>query len=180
MVLVDKNIRELCSKGKLISRCYKPDYVNSISYDLTLGEFLDSDNQNMDIGPGGFMMIKTEEELEIPDNITGRIGEKNSLLRMGLKVDGPQYQPGHRTYAFLRIQNISDRVITLRKGMKIAQIYFEELKETPDRPYSAQPGASFQNEDSYRGFGAYDKEYRKNIKTLEEVKDDIENLSHRI
>lgn len=180
MILVDKNIRDLCSTGQLISEGYNPENINSISYDLTLGEFLDQKNQSKELFPGNFIMIKTKEQLRIPDNITGRIGEKNSLLRSGLKVDGPQYQPGHVTYAFLRIQNTSDKVITLQKGMKIAQIYFEELKEIPDRPYNKQPGASFQNEDEYRGFGTYESAYKENIKSVQEVKDDIENLSHKI
>lgn len=140
--------------------------MNSISYDLTLGGVLDTDKQCVDIIPGEFLIIKTKEELKIPNNITGRVGEKNSLLRLGLKVDGPQYQPGHTTYAFLRVQNLSDKVITLQKGMNIAQIYFEELKETPDKTYDLQVNASFQNEKDYRGYGNYDAEYKKNIKRI--------------
>ena len=180
MILVDKNINELCLKGILISEGYIPMHTNSISYDLTLGEFLDSEEGSIDLIPGEFVMIKTKEKLSIPNNITGRIGEKNSLLRLGLKVDGPQYQPGHITYAFLRVQNISNSIISIQKNMRIAQIYFEELKEEPDRPYSEQPGASYHNEDNYRGFGAYDREYKSSIKSFEKVKDDIESLSHRI
>lgn len=180
MILVDKNIKELCEKGSLISKSYKPDNVSSISYDLTLGEFLDTNADHMDLYPGDLIMIKTQEQLKIPQDITGRIGEKNSLLRSGVRVDGPQYQPGHITYAFLRVQNASKNMFTLEKGMKIAQIYFEELKERPDRPYDVQPGASFYNEDVYRGFGSYDEKYRKSIKSFQEVKDDIEELSHKI
>lgn len=108
---------------------------------------MNQDQQTQDIIPGEFRIIKTSEQLTIPKNITGRVGEKNSLLRLGLKVDGPQYQPGHVTYAYLRVQNLSDQVITLKKGMKIAQIYFEELKEVPERGYDQQINASFHNED---------------------------------
>lgn len=98
----------MAEKGLLISRGYTPSNVNSISYDLTLGEFLKPDQQTVDIMPGEFLIIKTSEQLTIPNHITGRIGEKNSLLRLGLKVDGPQYQPGHVTFAYLRVQNLSD------------------------------------------------------------------------
>lgn len=180
MILVDKNIKELADHGSLISKEYKPDHVNSISYDLTLGEFLNTTNDSIDIIPGEFLIVKTAEELNIPNHITGYIGEKNSLLRLGLKVDGPQYQPGHKTYAFLRVQNLSGNIISIHKGMKIAQIFFEELKEEPEVPYSSQRGASFQNEDSYRGFGTYDTEYKSNIKSFENVRDDIENMSNKI
>lgn len=180
MMLVDKNIKALSANGQLISDGYNPDNVNSISYDLTLGEFLNSNENSINLTPGEFVMIKTREELSIPTDITGRVGEKNSLIRMGLKVDGPQYQPGHITYAFLRVQNVSDKVITLWKNMEIAQIYFEELKEVPERPYSMQPGASFNNESDYRGFGNYDSIYKNKIKSFEQVKDDIENMSNKI
>lgn len=180
MLLVDKNIKSLSANGQLISEGYTPSNVNSISYDLTIGEFLKSNQNEIDIIPGEFVIVKTREKLNIPNNITGRVGEKNSLLRMGLKVDGPQYQPGHVTYAFLRVQNLSDGVITLRKGMKISQIYFEELKEEPEVPYNRQENASFNNEDSYRGLGNYESEYKNNIKSFEKVKDDIENMSSKI
>ena len=170
IILVDKNIKEMAEKGLLISRGYTPSNVNSISYDLTLGEFLKPDQQTVDIMPGEFLIIKTSEQLTIPNHITGRIGEKNSLLRLGLKVDGP----------YLRVQNLSDQVITLERGRKIAQIYFEELKETPERGYDQQANASFNNEDKYRGFGKYDAEYRQNIKSFDKIKHDIENMSAKI
>lgn len=180
MILVDKTIRDLSDKGRLISKGYTPSNVNSISYDLTLGSFLEPDKDSVDVMPGEFLMVKTAEELNIPKNITGRISEKNSLLRLGLKVDGPQYQPGHVTYAFLRVQNLSGDVITLHKNMKIAQIYFEQLEDTPETTYDLQKNASFHQEDEYRGYGKYDAEYRKNLKSFDKIKDDIEHMSTRI
>ena len=180
MILVDKNIKAMSEKGQLISKGYTPSNVNSISYDLTVGAFLDKEQQDQDVMPGEFLIIKTSEQLTIPKNITGRIGEKNSLLRLGLKVDGPQYQPGHVTFAYLRVQNLSDQVVTLKKGMKIAQIYFEELKEIPEHGYDQQTNASFNNEDEYRGFGKYDAEYRQNLKSFDKIKNDIENMSTKI
>lgn len=180
MILVDKNIKQMISAGDLIICGYDVNNVNSISYDLTIGNFTNTDSANIEIIPGEFVIIRTKEKLKIPINITGRIGEKNSLLRLGLKVDGPQYQPGHTTYAFLRVQNVSDKTILLKVGMHIAQIYFEELKDSPDVPYSSQPGASFQNEVEYVGYGRYEGEFKKSIKSFEKVKEDIENASNRI
>ena len=179
MILVDKNIKELSAEGKLIKEAYTEENVNSISYDLTLGSFADKAETEKKLIPGATVIIKTKEKLSIPDNITGRVGEKNSLLRMGLKVDGPQYQPGHTTYAFLRIQNISADEITLKVGMHIAQIYFEELKERPEKTYAEQENASFQNEDEYRHFGKYEEAYRKNIKAFEKMQDIKENIERR-
>ena len=99
----------------------------------------------------------------------------------GLKVDAPHYQPGHVTYAYIRVQNISKNIITLKKGAKIAQIFFEKLTQVPDMPYSAQESASFQNETNFVGVGNYKELYEKETKKhVDEVKEDIENISHKI
>lgn len=94
----------------------------------------------------------------------GRIGEKNSRMRQGLVVSGPHYQPGHQTYAFLRVMNISEDLITISRGNNIAQIIFEQLTGRPDVPYSAQTNASFQNEVEYKGLGNYKQEYENQMK----------------
>ena len=59
MILVDKTIRDLSDKGRLISKGYTPSNVNSISYDLTLGSFLEPDKDSVDVMPGEFLMVKT-------------------------------------------------------------------------------------------------------------------------
>ena len=113
--------------------------------------------------------------------ILGRIAEKNSRMRQGLKVDGPHYQPGHVTYAFLRVQNISSQIILLAQGMRIAQIIFEQLTQIPDVPYSAQPKAAFQDEVRYKGLGNYKEDYEKETrKEVKRTKEDIERLSQKI
>lgn len=180
MILVDKNIKKYSEKKLLIKEGYDVSHVNSISYDLTIGEFVGSTTKDYDIMPGSTVMIKTKEELALPNDITGRIGGKNSLIRLGLQVDGPQYQPGHTTFAFLRVLNLSDKIISLKVGDAIAQIYFEELKEVPEKTYDRQAEASFNNETTYRGYGKYDKRYKKRIQSIQEVKDDIEGMANKI
>lgn len=166
MILVDKNIKELAENGLLIVKNYKEENVNCVSYDLTLDLIIDEDLEKEEyvLKPKEFIMIKTEEELLIPNNILGRIAEKNSLLRTGLYVSGPHYQPGHRTYSFLRVFNMSDKEIILKKGIKIAQIMFEMLQDIPDVTYNKNEKASFNNEKSYLKFGKYDEQYKNLIK----------------
>ena len=48
-----------------------------------------------------FVYIKTYESLCMPNDLCCNVVEKNSLMRLGLKVDGPLYQPGHKTNVFL-------------------------------------------------------------------------------
>lgn len=164
MILVDKNIKALVANGTLIISGYKEENVNGVSYDLTADVIIDVNSGELTeyrLQPGETVFVRSKEQLSIPVNVMGRVAEKNSRMRQGLQVDGPHYQPGHVTYAFLRVRNISTDIIVLSQGMKIAQIMFEELKEVPDVPYSSQENASFQNEKKYVGLGNYQEEYAK-------------------
>jgi deoxycytidine triphosphate deaminase len=184
MILVDKDIRERVARQELIVSGYKEENLNGVSYDLTVDYVRDAkgeEQRNFELHPGEVVFVKTQEKLSIPLDILGRIAEKNSRMRQGIKVDGPHYQPGHVTYAYLRVQNISEDIIELSRGMKIAQIIFEQLSQVPDVPYSRQEGASFQNEEQYFGLGNYKAEYEKQTrKKVEETKEDIESMSQRI
>lgn len=167
MILVDKHIKEYVEKNELIISGYNENHINSMSYDLTIDYIILNEQthvQTYELQPGDIVYIKTTEQLKFPTNITGRIAEKNSRMRQGLKVDGPQYQPGHTTFGFLRVQNLSTKILELRSGMAIAQIIFEQLKDSPLVPYSEQPGASYNMEMEYRGLGNYKAEYEKQTK----------------
>lgn len=166
MVLVDKDIKELVSNGLLISENYKPENLGCVSYDLTINNIIAEDDitEEYVLNPQEFVIVKTNEELKIPTNIIGKIEEKNSLLRLGLFVSGPVYQPGHQTYSFLRVYNMSNTEITLKKDFKIAQIFFEELTDIPEETYDKKLDASFNNENKYLRYGKYEEQYKNLIK----------------
>lgn len=84
-------------------------------------------------------------------------------MRMGLYVDGPHYHPGHETYAFLRVRNISADSICIEQGQQIAQIMFEQLTQTPDHLYGQDTHKAFADEKEYRGLSTYKKEYEKYV-----------------
>lgn len=184
MILVDKDIRERVSNKQLIIFGFEESHLNGVSYDLTMDVACDDkgiEHPVFELHPGETVFVKTLEKLSIPLDILGRIAEKNSRMRQGLRVEGPHYQPGHTTYAFLRVQNISENIIELSRGMTIAQIMFEQLSQEPDMPYSKQSGASFQDEVQYVGLGNYKEEYENQTrKHVEQAKEDIESMSQKI
>lgn len=161
MVLIDKQIKELINEGKLIVTNYKSENLGGVSYDLTIDSIIEGENilKEYVLKPKEFVIVKTNEELYIPENIIGKIEEKNSLLRLGLFVSGPVYQPGHRTYSFLRVYNMSNSKIKLQSEFKIAQIFFEELAGTPDETYDKKANSSFNNENKYLRYGKYEDQY---------------------
>ncbi len=184
MILVDKNISELVETGTLIVEGFDREHLNGVSYDLTIDVVIGSDEKELqfyDLQPGETVFVKTGETLSIPNNVVGDVVEKNSRMRQGLRVDAPRYQPGHRTKAFLRVQNISGNVITIERGATIAQIYFEELKEVPDVTYDKQAGASYNQETKYVGFGNYKDVYESQIKKkTEDAKEEIKEVTKKL
>lgn len=184
MILVDKDIKERVANRELIISGYQEQCLTGVTYELSMDVAYDAKGEEhrvLELYPGEIVFVKTQEKLSIPIDILGRIAEKNSRMRQGLKVDGPHYQPGHVTYAFLRVQNISENVIELSRGMKIAQIIFEQLTQEPEMPYNKQSNASFQDEIQYVGLGNYREEYeRQTKKKVDLVKEDIESMSQRI
>lgn len=184
MILVDKQIISMIETDhKLIIDGYNRKNVNGISYDLTIDCIYGPDKDkrlSYELTPNEVVFVKTNEKLSIPRNILGRIAEKNSRMRQGLRVDGPHYQPGHVTYGFLRVQNISNSIIVLNKDNAIAQIIFEQLAEEPTTPYNEQSNKSFQDEIDYRGFGNYADEYNRQIKSFQTIKEDIDGAAHKI
>ena len=106
MILVDKEIKKLIEDHQLIIAGYCSENLNGVSYDLTIDYTLDEDGKECveyDLRPGETVFIKTQEELSIPENILGRVAEKNSRMRQGIVVSGPDYQPGHRLFLGFRI-----------------------------------------------------------------------------
>lgn len=178
MILVDKDIKARVSNGDLIVEGYSIGNVNAISYDLTIDGVVSGQalRKEYDLAPNETVFIQSKEKLSIPNDIMGRVAERNSKMRLGLVVDGPHYYPGHVTKAFLRVHNISSNIITIKEGDKIAQIIFEQLNDTPEHPYQS----TFQNEESYMGLGKYETEYTKRIKLVEDAKDSLDKKEQQI
>lgn len=182
MILVDKDIKKLVKENNLINTAYKEENVGCVSYDITLESVLleDKEVQSFDILPGQTVIIKTQEEVKVPENILIRVAEKNSLIRYGIKVEGPHYFPGHQTFIFLRVTNLTEKSFTLSKGLNIAQLIFEQLTQSPETPYNLQKNASFNNEKVYTGAGNYSNEYQKLSKKIESAKESLESIKEKL
>lgn len=98
-----------------------------------------------ELKPHETVFVKTKEGLKMSDNLVGHIVEKNSVIRLGLQVSGPMYQPTHQTAIFLRVTNLSEYIIELHKGFSIAQIIFEKI-DSPEIPYAQKSGVHYNDE----------------------------------
>ncbi len=183
MILVDTDIKKLIDNKTLIVEGFDEAHLKGIAYELSINSIIDAHGSavaSYDLQPGETVYIKSQEKISLPKNIVGTIVERNSVMRQGLKVDGPCYIPGHETYCFLRVHNLTNSVFSLIKGFAIAQIMFEQLQSEPQQTYDKQEGASFANETEYKGLGKYANEYDKLTKRFDDAKESLESLKERI
>lgn len=162
MILTEREIATRIENGELIDNNpgeYKPENLHCISYDIAIGGIVSDekdangtykDVKSYYLQPGETIFVKSDIKLKLPMDCIGIVYERNSVMRQGLEVDGPVYQPGHETYAFLRVRNIFAREKKLSLGDPIAQIRFEKLESVPLKTYG-QDEDLYQYEDAFRG-----------------------------
>ena len=95
---------------------------------------------------------------------------------MGLTMDAPVYQPGHKTVIFFRLTNVSSDLVCLRKGEKYAMLMFEQLESAPVHPYQG----AFQDEFSFQGLADYTSQYADQIKSLDGKINNLQSLEKSI
>lgn len=175
MFLVDKDIK--ARSQEIFLENYNESYVQPISYDIHVDEIItDSMNASVyQLQPGEMIMIRCKEKIKVPSDLAIRIENKNSLIRLGLTVTSPIYNPGHETPIYIRVQNNSGNAIKIDKDMAIAQMIFEKLSSTPEVPYNKKNDASFNEENKYRGLSNYQDSLKQRMTKINQVKEDIEN-----
>ncbi|WP_372791824.1 dCTP deaminase [Paraconexibacter sp.] len=161
-VLSDGTIRRLVEERRIRIDPWDPGMVQPASVDLKLGasfrvfhnfrvaaiDLADPPTnltehvvvENGDpfvIHPGEFVLGRTEEWVELPDDIVARIEGKSSLGRLGLIVHATAgfVDPGWKGTLTLEITNLTRVPIVLHPGKPIAQLSFMTLDKPAERPY---------------------------------------------
>jgi dCTP deaminase len=161
-VLSDGTIRRLVDEGRIRIDPWDPDMVQPASVDVKLGNSfrvfhnfrvpsidLSAPPTNLTelvevpegdpfvIHPGEFCLGRTEEWVELPDDLVARIEGKSSLGRLGLIVHATAgfVDPGWRGTLTLEITNLARVPIVLWPGKPIAQLSFMALDRPAERPY---------------------------------------------
>ena len=161
-VLSDGTIRRLVSDGRIRIEPWNEEMVQPASVDLTLGnsfrvfhnhrvsaidlrepptdlteQVTIGDDEPFVIHPGEFCLGRTEEWVELPDDIVARIEGKSSLGRLGLIIHSTAgfIDAGFDGHVTLELTNIATLPITLYPGMKIGQVSFMHMTTPAERPY---------------------------------------------
>lgn len=178
MFLSDTGIKHAIKTGGLVIEPYDESRVQPASYDLTLDRFFKRypappryqtwapihdvkepvemvdeevrDGYSFLLVPGEFALASTQERVEIPVNMIGRLEGKSSIGRLGLMahVTAGFFDPGFKGYPTLELFNASPRQIRLWPGMLICQMSFAILGSHVEHPYgSSELGSKYQNQE---------------------------------
>jgi dCTP deaminase len=161
-VLSDATIRELIESGRIVIDPFDPAMIQPASVDIRLGKsfrvFHNHRIQSIDLAepprdltehveidddgefvihPGEFVLGRTHELVEIPDDVVCRIEGRSSIGRLGLVVHATAgfVDPGFRGTLTLEITNFNSVPIVLRPGLSICQLSFMTLDRPAERPY---------------------------------------------
>jgi dCTP deaminase len=161
-VLSDGTIRRLVQEGRIRIDPWDPGMLQPASVDLRLGRsFRVFENHKVTvidladppsgltekvevkpdesfvIHPGEFVLGRTEEHVELADDLVARIEGKSSLGRLGLIVHATAgfVDPGFQGTLTLEITNLTRVPIVLWPGKPIAQLSFMALDRPAERPY---------------------------------------------
>ena len=170
MILSDKDIKKYIEKGIIVIRP-KPNYtiqLGACSLDLHMGKdvkifrytecpFIDlkdqksiesimadveiSDQKPFVLRPRDFILAITEEYIELPNYLMGRLDGRSSLGRLGLVVHSTaaRFDPGWKGKAVMEIGNMGIIPIILYPGIRICSLTFETLTNPVEVPYTKQP-----------------------------------------
>ncbi len=169
MILSDKDIKANIEKERIIIRP-KPDYavqLGACSLDLHMGKdvkifkytecpYIDlkdqksiesimadveiSDEKPFVLRPRDFILAITEEYIELPNDLVGRLDGRSSLGRLGLVVHSTaaRFDPGWKGKAVMEIGNMGIIPIILYPGIRICSLMFETLTNPVEIPYTKQ------------------------------------------
>lgn len=148
--LSDNDVIKLIGKGKLIKNgdpalCVGASYelrLSDVYYDLTEGDrpITVTAGEAILIKPGHHVVLITQEDLDVPDDLLGRVVAKGSLFSIGLSHVATYADPGFKGNLGIVTQNISDKYILLPPGERIAKIDFTQLSSPAKQPYAGQHG----------------------------------------
>ena len=162
-VLPDVEIR---AYGAALISPFNPECVQPASYDLTLSDkiLVPVVNKNrtpetrlvtvdksdgFTLAPHACVLGSTVETVRVPGDLVARVEGKSSLGRLFIAahVTAGWIDAGFEGELTLEIVNHGPWDVTLRPGMRIAQVNFTKLTQSCERPYGSPGlGSHYQNQ----------------------------------
>lgn len=90
--------------------------------------------------PGDFALASTQEVLELPDDLLGRLEGRSSIARLGITVHSTAavFEPGWVGTATMELSNLGRMAVALYPGMRICAFSFEDVSSPVMVPYRSK------------------------------------------
>jgi len=87
--------------------------------------------------PGDFALASTMENLELPDDLLGRLEGRSSIARLGITVHSTAavFEPGWIGTATMELSNLGRMAVALYPGMRVCAFSFETVSSPVITPY---------------------------------------------
>ena len=98
--------------------------------------------------PGDFVLGTTLERVEVPPDLIAHVQGRSSLGRLAVVIHATAgiIDPGYRGQITLELSNLGTAPVALTPGMRISQVIFTELSSPAERPYGAERGSKYQDQ----------------------------------
>ncbi|NTV44455.1 MAG: dCTP deaminase [Candidatus Yonathbacteria bacterium] len=164
MILSDRDIKQAMIDGDIYIDPYEDRMLQPASVDLSLGrhflvydrtknpvidakkpvdglmrEITIEEDEPFVLHPGEFALGMIDEKTGVSDRMVGRLEGKSSVGRLGLMihVTAGFLDPGNTVNMTLDLFNTASLPILLYYKMPIAQMVFERVSSSSERPYNA-------------------------------------------
>lgn len=118
--------------GEYTSRVINPKKFVEDSYVTHVGD-------TVVIPPNGFILARTEEEFNIPDDVFGIVISKSTYARCGIICNVTPLEPGSRGIVTLEFSNTTSQPVMMFAGEGACQFVFFK-GEKPDVTYLSRGG----------------------------------------
>ncbi len=147
----DAEMRSLCERGTLIESNFDPRNIKQACYELrasTTYYELHNVSTKKSVGNDEFILIKprqfivliTEESLNLPHDVLARVLTKGKLFSVGLLPVNTYADPGFKGNLGIVMFNGSNNYIRIPKLEPIAKVEFSRLSNPVEEAYRGQHG----------------------------------------
>ena len=154
MILGPKALLELVKKEKLVEGLSERELTNpeGAGFDLRLGEvytisgdaflgeterktadiilvskYEEGKKNTITIQPGDFVLVKTIESVNMPENLTANMKPRSTTFRSGIFIRTGNIPPGYHGGLTFGLKNEGSIPVTIEMGARIIHIQFEEV-----------------------------------------------------
>jgi dCTP deaminase len=172
-VLTDVAIRERLSDDLVVEPMEDPDLqVQPSSIDLRLGRdakkydpettYITPDTElegqmvektlesgeKLPVHPDDFVLVPTQEWVEIPRDLQGQVTGRSSVGRLGIEVHSTAglIDPGYEGQIVLEVSNNAPVTVELEPGMRVAQLVLHDTIEDPHAAYGERGDSKYMHQ----------------------------------